>query len=657
MKKTAVKKDTSNTNNGIIEKLDSYFNKNKSIYFGLAVMLTIIFGIFLFDMKISVGGDDSAYIVNAKKFLDGITFPSHLGAFYSIFLSFWLAIFGVKLVLFKIFSFLFIIGHLVIFYYAFRNRVSSTLLVIVLLFTSFNGHLLYFASQTYSEAMFLLLQSLSLFFFLRVWEKIENNDTPYMKYWPSWLALGLCIFLIGITRMIGYSMLAAVLVFLLLQKKYLATLYSFGSFMVFYLPYAVYKKVVWGGASSANRIEMILYKNIYNKAQGTEDFAGMVTRFIENAKIYLSRHFPTILGLKDPTNTDTSLFLALILIALFILSLVLVFKKHKVMLFVALYLGAAIAGTFITLQQTWGQQRMILVYVPLILLLFSVALVQISQFKNLKIISILVLLFFVFVGFKSFGYTLKRANDNSKILAKNMRGNKYYGFTPDWINFLKLSEMCGEKMPEDVVVASRKPSMSFIYGKGKDFYGIYRIPATVPDTIIKRAQENSDTLLFLSLNEIDKIPDKGFQFALKIQLHTIIYKGNLSYGAFNYKANQMKPFLEVIKKGNLYYSLNPDEFLDVINKGEGNVAAVSPDELLERLRTARVQYMIVASLRINPNKKTNRTINTIRRYMFYIQYKYPAMFTKVYQVGKDNDEPAMLYQVNYKNYGIQLPAK
>jgi hypothetical protein len=38
------------------------------------------------------------------------------------------------------------------------------------------------------------------------------------------------------------------------------------------------------------------------------------------------------------------------------------------------------------------------------------------------------------------------------------------------------------------------------------------------------------------------------------------------------------------------------------------------------------------------------------RYINYIRAKYPGMFRKILQIGDNNDEPAVLYEINYSKY-------
>ena len=68
----------------------------------------------------------------------------------------------------------------------------------------------------------------------------------------------------------------------------------------------------------------------------------------------------------------------------------------------------------------------------------------------------------------------------------------------------------------------------------------------------------------------------------------------------------------------------------------------------------KVEYAIAANLRANPNAKTERIINTVQRYLYIIEMKYPGIFTLQHQIGDNNNEPALLYRINYAMYGFEL---
>jgi hypothetical protein len=71
--------------------------------------------------------------------------------------------------------------------------------------------------------------------------------------------------------------------------------------------------------------------------------------------------------------------------------------------------------------------------------------------------------------------SFKRGFANIPVIKKNLKGDKYYGYTPDWQNFLKCSEWAADSLPDSALVASRKAPMSFVYGNGKKFFPIYSV--------------------------------------------------------------------------------------------------------------------------------------------------------------------------------------
>jgi hypothetical protein len=626
--------------------------------FYVSLFLTIVLGVYLFDVKISSGGDDSDYILSTKKFLEGREFPSWHGSFYPIFLGLPYIIFGVDIIVMKITSFLFIVGHLVFLYLAFRNKLPSLLLSLILLSVSVNSSMLYFASQTYSEALYLFIQVTAFLVFFKILDSIKDtSDHPKVKL-HLWLLLGFMMVLFAITRPVGYAMIITVLFYFLITRNFLSALYSFLYFLFYYIPFSLYKWIFWGivPGRSSGRVEEIFYKNLYNKAAGFEDFNGMVTRFVDNCNLYLSKHFPKIIGLKAQESTEIQGFITLLVIGILLLSLFMAFRrKNKYMTTLALYLGCSISITFITLQQSWDQMRMILIYVPFILILAAWGVFEFFISVKKKGLSLLVVLILVFVFFGSLADTSHMIKQNQKVLSKNLRGNLYYGFTPDWQNFLKMSEWVGKNIPDSAVVASRKPSMSFIYSKGKEFYAIYRFPTEDPDSIILRLEARTGPLLALKQNELydKKIPFQQ-QLLSKPGIVAVVSQEQDLYTLHQAAGPTYEPLAGLAQQ----YKLNligTDSLRRILHKKNKPDFGISPDTLLNALLDSRVEYLIAASLRAIPSAKTERIINTVQRHMFMIEMKYPGIFTQVHQIGDNEGEPALLYKVNYDRYGFHLP--
>ena len=643
---------------GSLNALDKFFGKYQSLSFWLSVLLTVIFGILLFDVKIHEGGDDSSYIEMAYNFMKGKSFPSWHGEFYSILLSVPIMISGIHVAFLKIISFLFMIGQLVFFYLAFKNRISPVLLVLTMLIIAVSSNILFFSSQTYSEALFMFLQSLGIFYLFKLIDELKENKLNNLSLWHYWLILGALIFLMPITRNIGITFLLALIVYFIFAKKYYAILYSAVAYYIFSFPFQLYKKLYWhiGESTISQQMNIMTLKNPYNAAAGKEDFSGMITRFIENTKIYLSRYFFQSIGLKNPANNDSVLFPAIILIILFVIAFYFAIRKNKYMLFIGIYLGGSIFTTFVTLAQSWGQLRMIVVYIPLIMLFLSWGIYELARLQNLKILyyALIFLLFLSF--FKSMGLSTSKAKANQKVLAKNLEGDLYYGFTPDWVNFLKMSEWVGKNIPKDAMVASRKPSISFIYSKGREFYGIY--PSTFTpiksDSLINFVKDTHKEVCIFNMNEfVSKKVPPAVQIRMRQSAVAFAVQGSDIYGIFNLDGPEKNDFLNVVKQSGIQCYYDPDSFMSEVRKNNQQIYGVIPDSLLMKLKKNNVEYIIKASLRMNPNEKSERVINTVHRYLYFIELKYGKLFSLVQQFGSENDEPAKLIKINYELYGIK----
>ncbi|HLO61167.1 MAG TPA: hypothetical protein VK179_20625 [Bacteroidales bacterium] len=635
--------------------LDKFFVKHLNAVLVLSVLLSAFMGAFLFDVKISTGGDDSHYIEMANEFLKGRAFPSWHGPLYSIFLSVPIMIFGVNVIWLKIFSFLFMIAHLVLFYYTFRRHVSATLFTLIMLVLAVNASLLYFASQTYSEAMFMFLQSLSIFIFLNIYQNVNLDEKLPLKHEAlQWLILGFFVFLVSLTRNIGIVMLLAMVLFLVWEKKFRGAVMLVISFLIFLFPFRIYKTLAWHEKLSQgpDQISEILRKNPYNRALGTEDFAGMVDRFILNAKSYLSRHFMIGLGLHDPASPDKSGFVTLVIVILFLVATYFAFRRSKIMLFLAIYLGGAITATFIALHQSWDQMRMVVIFIPLLLLMLAWGIQQISINRRYTYLGIVLMIFLVVVFVRTFDQTSERMKVNRKFLSRNIKGNLYYGFTPDWQNFLKMSEWVSKNIPADKVVASRKPSMSYIYGKGREFYGMYRFPSEEPVQFIQKLEKRTGNLLVLPNKLVDTHWPAQLQWGIKRANVGCVAEGSELYGVYDFKSNEGNEIIQSLYK-NKVIPFSVDSLIKRVNVSKQNCFAVSPDSLLNTLRKNKVEYIIVASLRANPNANTGNIINNIQRYLFFVEQKYPGILELVHQVGNsDAEEPTWLYKINYKFYGL-----
>lgn len=637
------------------EKIENFFEKNIKYIFILSLFFTILFSFLVFNVRIHEGGDDSGYIEMGYNFIKGKSFPSWHGELYAIFLGILIGIFGLKVFILKLSSLVFIVLQLVFIYLAFKNKISSIILAFTLLITSTCYNILFHSSQTYSEAFYIFTQAFLIYLTYKYFlEENQINNSRKLNI-INYIIFGLLLFICYNIRNIGVSFTIAIIIFLLLQKRFLNIGYILTSFALFNILYQLYKKIVWNTSSLSffEQLNAILYKDYYNPSEGRENLTGMIIRFYENAKNYLSYHILSSIGLWNPENLKYNIIPAVIITLVCLYALYISYKKNKYIFFLCIYLFIAIGATFISLHQMWSQNRLIIIFLPIILITILYGLLEISKIKKLRFLFYLTFILFSIIFVRTISFTLKKAEENSTTLRKNLAGDKYYGFTPDWENFLKMSEWVSKNIPDSIKVASRKPSMSFIYGNGREFFPIYRLPTIPPEKLIKEIKNNNQNFIafdFLGYSKKNISFDKNLFIRSFVKL--LIENDSLLYAVAN-PENYYNEYLNLLRENNVKTINDADSLITFFNNIKQPYYGIDPDYLVMNLKNNKVEYLILASLRMNPAMKTDRIINTIHRYAYFIECKYPGIFTIVHKIGDNNNEPTYLIKINYNLYQLK----
>ncbi len=121
----------------LLEQIDTFFEKNQNLLFRIFLAVSFLFTLLLFNLKVSVGGDDANYIIRAYDFIHDFKYPAFQGPLYPMILSVFVGIFGINLPILKFFSTLLLTGHFVAFYYAFKNKIPASILFSTLILISF----------------------------------------------------------------------------------------------------------------------------------------------------------------------------------------------------------------------------------------------------------------------------------------------------------------------------------------------------------------------------------------------------------------------------------------------------------------------------------------------------------------------------------------
>jgi len=183
----------------LFEKVERFLDKRHHLIAWVITGLSLLMAFMMFDGKISIGLDDSTYIEQGWKYSKdffGHSFTSQ-APFYAMVLALVISFFGLNLVALKVVTVLFFVLSVYFFYRAFRFRVSWLVLFPALLIYATNVEALSIASLTYTEALYLLFQSLFLWAALRVITEMDNSESIVgllKKHWPILLAMAVTFY-------------------------------------------------------------------------------------------------------------------------------------------------------------------------------------------------------------------------------------------------------------------------------------------------------------------------------------------------------------------------------------------------------------------------------------------------------------------------------
>lgn len=431
-----------------------------------------------FDAKVSIGGDDAWYILSALDFWHGHAFPEWHGAFYPILLSPLVGLGGLSIPWIKALSMLFSTAALYLMGRWLHGRIARPAWLGTLLLCALCSNLVYLASSTYSEPLFMLLQAAVLILFTHVLTFSHKTLAP-QSLW-GYLLLGCLLFLLALTRYVGLGALIALLLYLVIfARDWRGAGLTLGGFLLFQIPFSLYKQLRWqlGGAAFQEQLSHMLQKDFYNADQGQEGLGGLLVRMGENAQQYLGYHFGQFIGIPLERG-NLSFPLLVILLGLAIL----IFRRSRkpFPIFLATYLVVLLGITFLTQQAKWNQMRLVVVYLPLLLAFALNGLHDLLSALSPKIARGAIYTFVALASISTLATNLHAMTPST--LAANLRGDQYAGLTPDWENYLRASAWAGKNLPDSAIIAARKPNNARIYAK-RPFLGIFKLVAQHRDSV------------------------------------------------------------------------------------------------------------------------------------------------------------------------------
>ena len=258
-----------------------------------------------------------------------------------------------------------------------------------------------------------------------------------------------------------------------------------------------------------------------------------------------------------------------------------------------------------------------------------------------------------------FGLSLKVTA--SRIKSAQQITSEYYGFSPDMENYCRASKWASENLPQNTLVACRKPSVSFIYSHGRNFFGITRLLFYPVEPFLYEWQKGKRPYYLIPMSTVNDKPltrelFNAFSYGIvgwgmKKDAHL----NNAQFLIMNFPDSILGRTLLEMKALNVRYTADPDSLIAWLKDSKKGISIIYVDSLVSFLLKSKITHVLTDNLRANPNRKNNQIMGTVEHFMYFIELKYPAIRTKIMQIGDDNNEPAVVYELNFKLYGLRIP--
>ena len=407
---------------------------------------------YTFDPKIAQLGDNASYYMLGKALHQGEGYVNiskinktpnnHYPPGYPAILSVGM-IFSSKFVPLKMLNGLFLLGSVLLLFFLVRKLTESSLLAFVICLAMLgNYHIQQYSSLLMSEIPFLFFSLLSIFFLIRAEEGDGTLRNPY--FWLSLVSASGAYYI----RSLGIAILAGVILYLVIHKKWRYVAAYAGGFIILALPWFIRSQQL-GGGSYTRQLKLI---NPYRPELGNADFSEFVRRFFDNISRYISTEIPYSIFPHQMPDYQASADFSSWIFGLLIIA-VAIFGLWQIKRYRWLLLGYLL-GTFGILMlwpDVWVGVRFMVPVIPFVLMaafLGTYHLINRITTQAGKTLSPLWLM--VPVVFMS--VPLATLHDQAKV-----------PLHPAWQNYYAMAEWLRENERPDVVVSCGKPSLFYLY--------------------------------------------------------------------------------------------------------------------------------------------------------------------------------------------------
>ena len=489
----------------IFTRVDAFFEKRQFIIFLLCLALSLLFGIWLFDGRLTFSTDDSTYVGNAMSVIQNHAYPTFQGALYPFFLALMIKLFGLKLLMLKACSLVFQLIAVFVFYRSFKGRIPGFLLFCGMITLSTNAFILAYASGTYTESFFIMFQGLSMWSVFMLLDKIYAPEATLRNTLKYWAVLGFCFLLLSLAKNVAMLAPAALVLFFAFRKEWKNLALALLFIIAFKGAYEVAIRGIFKNVANG-QAEMLLRKRHNDPKQGYADASDFIDRFTENYGNYISVHTFKMLGFRGPSTSslyssekiavepigdqkdkeklESNPLLSVLFLVLYILALWMSYKHNKYLFYVFLYVGVMSGVTFLSLQTYWNQDRLMIIYLPFLFMAMVYGVHAFLRERKLDFIQPFVLLLAGICILLQLIFTFNRVQKQSRLYGHALKGDKYYGYEGERVNYLATAEWTIDNTPKGSIIAASKPAEAKVFGKSLNFQRINMPNSQDPDSVL-----------------------------------------------------------------------------------------------------------------------------------------------------------------------------
>lgn len=419
---------------------------------------------FIYDEKVALLGDNTAYYILGKALADGEGYTNvfsvhktpanHFPPGYPAIIASCMSVFSQDVDTIKTLNGFFFFGAIMLCYALFiRFSKNHHLAFVTCLIISLNYHMLMFSTVMMSEIPFMFISCLSLLIFSYI-----DLDKPFYKQVLFFVFIAIIVLAIYV-RTAGVALLAGYLLYMLYNKKWIYAFVTVALFISFQMPWQARSKKLGG----SNYVRDLFMKNPYRPELGAMDISDWFKRIGTNTERYITKEIPNAsfpfikIDYKESPGF-MGWFKGLLLLGLAVLGVLK--AKEKKLLLAGYLLGTS--GILALWPDVWFGARFILPIIPFVIwavfngLFFIVTwLVEKLKLNGLtKIVQYAPFLLLILIP--AFTPQVKALH----LSAENGHPDKFQ-------NYLDIAIWAKNNTPKDAVFSCRKPSLFYVFSDRK----------------------------------------------------------------------------------------------------------------------------------------------------------------------------------------------